>query len=276
MHHTEIYILMKQSIRTLYRKLTPSRIFINGKKLDVPEAFRDYFSILRNGSLEPEGFAILDEHLSTGQIFVDVGSNIGMLSLHAAQRVGPAGLVLAFEPLPAVFHMMSQLFALHKLENTRSFMMAVGESSGYAEFYYSPTQGPFQAQAGLMKNAADLISTRVIINSLDTMLPVEVKPDLIKIDVEGAELGVLKGMSRILEDRPKLFIELHGNFFKDPQELVRPVFQLLGPLGYVAYNPYLRKNQSADEFLIDTGFTGALGKPTPLSKQGHGHLVFVA
>jgi FkbM family methyltransferase len=101
-------------------------------------------------------------------------------------------------------------------------------------------------------------------------------PDFIKIDVEGAELGVLKGMSRILEDRPKLFIELHGNFFKAPEELVRPVFQLLEPLGYVAYNPYLRKNQSADEFLIDTGFTGALGKPNPLSKQGHGHLMFVA
>lgn len=199
-----------------------------------------------------------------------------MLSLHAAQRVGPQGLVMAFEPLPAVFHMMSQLFALHKLENTRSFMIALGEESGYAEFYYSPSQGPFQAEAGLLKNAADLISTRVILNSLDAMLPVEVKPDLIKIDVEGAELGVLKGMSRILKSRPNLFIELHGNFFKEPAELVRPVFQLLEPLGYVAYNPYLRKNQNADEFLADTGFTGALGKANPLSKQGHGHLLFMA
>lgn len=257
---------MKQTIRNIYRKLTPSRIIINGRKLDVPESFRDHYSILRNVSLEPEGFAILDEHLKPGQTFVDVGANVGMLSLHAAQRVGPQGLVLAFEPLPAVFHMMSQLFALHKLENTRSFMMAIGEESSYTAFFYSPTQGPFQQQAGLMKNAADLISTRVILNSLDGMLPVEVKPDLIKIDVEGAELGVLKGMKRILEQRPKLFIELHGNFFKDPQELVRPVFQLLEPLGYVAHNPYLRKKQTADEFLADTGFTGALGKPNPLSK----------
>jgi FkbM family methyltransferase len=164
------------------------------------------------GTSEPHIQEALRLILHPGKSFYDIGANVGFLTVLAAKLVGPIGHVVAFEPLPANAMQIEHNLKLNGFYHVRVRREALGNQTGEAAFRVSAklTMGRL-AYIG----SADLETAviQVPIRSLDRLytsgeLP---SPDVLKIDVEGAEIDVLRGSVETLRAaRPLLLIELHG------------------------------------------------------------------
>jgi FkbM family methyltransferase len=147
--------------------------------------------------------------LRPGSVFYDVGSNFGFFSLIAARLVGPAGAVVAFEPVPNNVRRIEANAAANKLENITVVPRAVSDKSG-VETLYLAEYGGGSALMGSGEPPDVIGETRIEAISLGDFAagPAVRLPDLVKIDVEGAELRVLHGMRQILAlKRTALIIE---------------------------------------------------------------------
>ena len=175
--------------------------------------------------------------LHPGAVFVDAGAHIGRYTLMAADRVGETGVVLALEPDAGNFALLCENASLNRITCIRARNLALGRENGTAEL----TCGDDSATNTLhpewlsMLQPGDNFSARprqtVTVRRLDTVLGEErlEKVDLLKIDVEGAEMDVLEGAQQSLERGQvrAILCEVH-------QPIVR-LFDLviyLGRLGY--------------------------------------------
>lgn len=164
------------------------------------------------GTSEPQMQKALQLVLHPGISFYDIGANVGFLTVLAAKLVGPTGNVVAFEPLHANAMQLERNVRINGFHHVLVRKEALGNQTGEAEFRVpaKPTMGKL-AYVGSVDQETAVI--QVPIRSLDTLyatgkLP---RPDLLKIDVEGAEGDVLRGSVETLRTtRPLLLIELHG------------------------------------------------------------------
>lgn len=166
------------------------------------------------GNYEPELMRAIDRFGRPAMLAYDVGANIGYVSLALARRAGPAGSVVAFEPLPANLARLRGHLALNPEGRQVSVVgAAVAERSSQSEFlvHRSGGMGRLAGAAGRATQYDAQLSVEQI--ALDDWLAAQdaSAPDLIKIDVEGGEALALRGMLRLLGSaRPVLLIELHG------------------------------------------------------------------
>ncbi|MFN8484082.1 MAG: FkbM family methyltransferase [Anaerolineae bacterium] len=170
----------------------------------------------------------ITEIVEPGWLVADIGAQIGYMTLLMASRVGPAGCVLAFEPMPANFAVLEENIRLNGYTTVRAERLAVADWSGTTllrrldDRALSATASIVAADGG-----ADGIAVATV--SLDEYLASQ--PDALrfaKIDVEGAEDLVLAGMAGILaRSRPILLVEIHGEPGADSPALAR-----LTALGY--------------------------------------------
>lgn len=156
---------------------------------------------------EPE-FSMLSQVVAPGDWVIDVGANVGFYTKRLAELVGPEGRVLAFEPVPETFLQLVNNLDSCRLSNVTLFNAAVSETTklvGMSVPDYSGTSQPnyYQAQVSSLADS----KLRILTVSLDAIqLPAVVR--LIKIDAEGHEFSVLKGMQKILlRDHPILIVE---------------------------------------------------------------------
>jgi len=179
-------------------------------------------SIMRvSGKGEPEVENAMLELLSPGGVVFDVGANIGWYSLLAARVVGPEGTVLAFEPSLENALLAQQNAAVNDLANITVIPAALTDQDGWMSFLQkgslegrlekddSDAQARRRAERGVRFKGRTLVP----IARLDTWLAQsgQPAPDVVKIDVEGAEVGVLRGMEQTLASAgPTLIVELHG------------------------------------------------------------------
>lgn len=166
------------------------------------------------GNYEPELMHAIDRFGRQGMLAYDVGANIGYVSLALARRAGRYGSVVAFEPLPANLTRMRSHLALNP-EGQRVSVVgaAVAERSSQSEFLVHRSGGMGKL-AGAPGRAAQYDEKLSVVQiALDDWCAAQSAPapELIKIDVEGGEELVLRGMLRLLGSaRPVLLIELHG------------------------------------------------------------------
>ena len=157
--------------------------------------------------LEPGTRGIITRLLAPGMTFIDVGANIGLLTLAGARAVGSNGKVLAIEPVPLAFDLLNRGLAINELEHrVETKCQALGARAERRKFFVSPVLGHssfFHSQA-LVNGSASEIEVDVV--PLDDLIPAGERVDVVKIDVEGAELEVLEGMSRVINDNPDLAI----------------------------------------------------------------------
>jgi FkbM family methyltransferase len=164
------------------------------------------------GGLEPDSEQAILTLLQSGMTFYDVGANFGWLSLIAARLVGPRGRVVSFEPLDANVRIVEHNVSVNKFENVTVLPTALGNLDGPARFLRS-SQPSWGMLATTGKEPGEFVGdTTVTVKRLDTAvreysLPA---PQVIKIDVEGAEIDVLRGgANTIATFRPLMLIELH-------------------------------------------------------------------
>ena len=142
--------------------------------------------------------------LKTGDVFFDIGANIGFYTLIGTRCVGSQGRVWAFEPLTTNCEQIRELMQANPGGNIQLVPMAVGNSVGWVGFKAEGSA----AQAAL---AADGTS-QVPITTLDEFIMKAPRPDAVLMDVEGAEVLVLEGSGQLLSSTPPRFwlIEAHS------------------------------------------------------------------
>lgn len=165
------------------------------------------------GSHEPEVQKALAAVLRPGMVYFDAGANVGFFAILAARLLGPAGRVVCFEPLPENARQIEHNAALNGFSNITVCQDALGGSNRTETFCTStePTWGMLTSVGKAPVQSSGTID--VSVRTLDSLcgpdkLPY---PDLIKIDVEGAEAELLEGAAATLAtSRPLLIIELHN------------------------------------------------------------------
>ena len=148
--------------------------------------------------------------VAPGATIYDVGANIGFYSLLAARLAGPGGKVHAFEPVPASARAVESNAALNEMASITVHEAAVGAGEGEGTLLVvGETSWSHLSTTG--RHADTRVEQPVRLVSIDGLLASGLPaPDVVKIDVEGAELEVLEGMQRTMrEHRPALVLELH-------------------------------------------------------------------
>jgi FkbM family methyltransferase len=156
--------------------------------------------------LEPGTQSLIRKVLYPGATFVDVGAHIGLLTLVAARTVGETGRVIAIEPIPKVYQLLKRAISLNGIEPFVSMhQIACGSLKESKTFYVTNVLGHSSLYPPLsLLERSDQIDVQVV--PLDHILPTGDRVELVKIDVEGAEIEVLKGMTRTITENRDLVI----------------------------------------------------------------------
>jgi FkbM family methyltransferase len=150
--------------------------------------------------------------LGTNCVVVDVGANIGLISVPIAQQIqAKQGIVIAYEPQRMLFYALSGAAALNDLENLYAIHAAIGQAPGYLKLPVIDYAVPQDfGEISLQDNGKPLTGETVEVRSLDTQSFNRI--DLLKIDVEGMEMDVLAGASKSIKKfSPWIWIEHHKN-----------------------------------------------------------------
>jgi FkbM family methyltransferase len=171
------------------------------------------------GTYEPGVVRGLEELIQPGWTVVDVGANIGYFTLLMANRVGPQGKVIAFEPLSENFRILKENIKLNDHTNVVAENYALMSRAERIELR-SATPGAITWVASVRIDEQSAVESQSVeAVTLDEYVEKNgsAKIDFLKIDVEGAEASVLEGATNLLDrDRPTLLIEMHElDRFKD-------------------------------------------------------------
>lgn len=169
------------------------RVTLAGMTVRVPGSRQIRWSVVA-GNLRIQ--RLIDAAAPPGGLIVDVGAHTGYNTVYAARRVGSRGRVIAIEPTEDARTVLLENIAHNQVTNVTVVDGAAGAERGEREFFI---RGDTSAVNSLFADsfyAAVTSTTRVAVAPLDDL--VDGTPDLVKIDVEGAEMDVLAGMTRIL------------------------------------------------------------------------------
>jgi len=148
--------------------------------------------------------------LQPGDCFVDVGANVGYYSVLAGTRVGPAGEVHAFEPVPRLRCQLQRNVEMNGLHNVVAHESAVWSEEGEIAFYETLSAENSGISSVFPGPARTAMPCKVGATTLDELARrIRRRIDLIKIDVEGGELAVFEGGPRLLDsaEAPVLIFE---------------------------------------------------------------------
>lgn len=142
----------------------------------------------------------MHRNLHEGDVFIDVGANIGYVSAIAADIVGPGGEVHCFEPVARYFERLIELARANPRHKIAVNRCAAGESAGKSTIYVTREPGQNTMVPGYKTGAeVDSIEDISVVRLDDYLLGRGVRRvAMIKIDAEGFELPVLKGLSQYL------------------------------------------------------------------------------
>lgn len=169
------------------------------------------------------------DQLRPGMTVVDCGAHHGMMSVLFAHAVGAQGVVHAYEALPSNADVIELNAALNRMPQIHAHPVGVGDRNASFRIEHNASNTVVMGDAG---GAGTPASELVSIVRLDDHLPAATRVDFIKIDVEGHDLQALRGMSRVLAQRPIIDLELHNFLFADRRTTLAEILAILHPLGY--------------------------------------------
>ena len=185
------------NLQTDYAEVFGNKLFLSKKGLAL--------SISHYGTYEELEAKIMEEKIEMGNIVVDVGANIGLHTLNMARIVGNTGQVFAFEPDPSNFEILKKNVKINNYKNIILEQKAVGDKHGRTTLYQSDHPGKHRIFPQTEQAKSQV---QVELTNLDNYFDSDMidKINFIKIDVEGLEFSVLKGMKNILKNSKKIKI----------------------------------------------------------------------
>lgn len=184
---------------------------------------------------EPETIPLFFRLAQKSRVTFDIGAYVGFFALLAA-LANEDGKVYAFEPMQAIYQRLRNNISINNLRNIETFLGAVGEKEGEAEFFHLdgaelPTSSSLSQE--FVRDVENIASTKVKVFRLDRFIEernIE-RVDLMKIDTESTEPDVLRGASSLLRrDHPQIICEVLKNRGSE-----KPLADILRPLGYNFY-----------------------------------------
>lgn len=177
--------------------------------------------------------SLFREHVAPGNVVFDVGANVGFYSLTAASMVGPSGRVVAFEPGPKTSARLRENAALNGFANLVVVEVAVSDKPGVLHLHLGEDS---EANSLYDAGPAATGSVEVSVLTLDAYAEAEgiARVDLLKIDAEGAEVGIIRGARRILTgpDAPPVIVEANPVTLRTAGESVDSLRAEVEALGY--------------------------------------------
>jgi len=178
--------------------------------------------------LEAGDIQALTQWIKPGTVVIDVGANIGFFTRYFARRVSDGGKVLAIEPEQNNFKRLTEMLRKSRLNgNVETFEAVAAEQSGELKLVINPLHPADHKiwQDGVTVNAVSLDE----LAAARQWQPVS----LIKVDVQGAEMLVLKGSLKILERfRPVLYLEVDDEGLRRMNSSAEELFRTVQKLGY--------------------------------------------
>ena len=186
--------------------------------------FSSYQQLSENSfAIEPAVSSLFCSFIKDGMTVVDIGAGIGYYTLLAAKRVGDEGLVLSFEPDSFRFRILQKNARVNNWQNVRLFKIALSDKNERRKMKRGVGFTP--------KGIGGKVTVKVA--TLDSFLG---SADVIKIDVEGAELEVLRGMEKILvEGKAKIICEVHPQKICSLGHQISEITELLERYNYSIY-----------------------------------------
>ncbi len=191
-------------------------------------------SVYYFGDLDPKITFICRRLLEKGDIFIDIGANIGLVSLLCTDILQNEGEIYAFEPNPEVFQLLKKTVETNKINNMFIQMVGLSDYDGTAEMHIFPEN---LGSASLSRGGSTQKITVAIKDSLNVfseILENKDAPYLLKIDVEGHEAVILNRIKPILASKRPKAIVFEFNESQDSQDL--SIFNTLRQVGMVIYS----------------------------------------
>lgn len=183
----------------------------------------------------------LDQALKPGMAVLDIGANIGEISLVAARRVGPKGRVISFEPIDAIADVLERNVVRNKLNNVSVARLALSDAVGVFPVYHH-VEDPSDDNGGLgtlFGATGEDVIQHVSATTLDEFVKSVDLPgiDLIKIDIEGAELPCLRGGEQTISRfRPIIIVEVQEKSASAAGYKQIDILSFLAGFGYTFHN----------------------------------------
>lgn len=227
-----------------------SRRYPNGKLSSATQNGRTWRlrrDVAERGALQEfETTSWLRSVVREGMTVIDVGANVGQMTLEMAVLVGPRGRVFAIEPGEGNLEYLREHVQGNGLSDRVEVIAAACAEvdGGEVTFFIGSTDGVSSVGSGhnivgaeaITKQGANLHVRQVRVPrvSIDGMCArLGIRPAVIKIDVEGAELLVMKGAQETLRHaRPELRVGFHPFAFEDPHAASKELFALAEAAGY--------------------------------------------
>ncbi|MFA5976139.1 MAG: FkbM family methyltransferase [Elusimicrobiota bacterium] len=201
------------------------------------EDWGDRYTYFLGRYYDLETQVLLETVLRPGDTFIDIGANIGMLTLTAARRTGPSGRVLSFEPNPSVVQRLRKQAEINGLSNVTVFPIGLGDQNGELPFQMIQQSSGWSTFAARPEQAGLTYKTvQIPVRRADDVLPASIGPRvLVKIDAEGFECRVLRGMGKFLERRPAVITEVEPELLQNAGSSPDELHGLMTRQGYKAF-----------------------------------------
>jgi FkbM family methyltransferase len=240
--------------RLIWRRplLTATSVF--GARFEVcfPDLLQTYLYFF--GVWEPVITKYLLDRLSDGDIFIDVGANVGYYTLLASHRVGANGRVFAIEAASSTYLKLQRNLLQNNVGNVTTFHVAVSDTPGQVPIWFN--QNGDSAGATTLSHVAERRNAMAIVETVEAkplqqIIDAEIirKARFIKIDVEGAEWAVVKSLGELLKtvsSRTEFIVEVN-------ERLVRlsggTPEALLGYFAAAGFEPFVIANRYDVQFL---------------------------
>lgn len=193
---------------------------------------------LHKGNFEFHEIKFISSFLQSGDAFIDVGANIGYFSVVASRSVG-TGSVHSFEPTKKTYKRLLESIDLNKTKNIYPHKVALSDVKERREFTTSNDGFDAYNSLGVPSQGIDFSKETLTTVTLDAFLKEQniATPTLIKIDVEGWEIPVIKGMKELLnkKDSPVLMVEFTEDNAKLSGFSCANLFNLISSFNYALY-----------------------------------------
>ena len=169
--------------------------------------------------------------MKENETFVDVGANVGSYTLSAAKEYKKKGVkIIAVEAHPDNYRALCRNIQINNFRNVKTINKAISDYTGNVNLYershdgsrvdsdlYSLYDTAFLAQNNILHPGGSLVQLEC--DTLDNML-LDQRVDVMKIDIEGAEVLALKGATNTLKHLRKIIVEIHGDNFEKVNEIL--------------------------------------------------------
>ena len=240
-----LIILKELKLRLKYRPKT-AIVEVNGSRMLVfPKNDGIHSDLFLHHKREPicTQYLLKGNIIKEGDVVLDIGANIGYYVLIESRLVGIKGRVYAVEPVQSNFRTLKKNVKLNNLDNVSTYQLAMGEKNCNAEIYISSYANLCRMKK--CERGDKIVGVQEVpVETVDTFIRDKQVPNFVRMDVEGYEYEIIKGMQHLLEKNISLLIELHPDVIisEKMEELLQILEQKKFKIRFVVFEEKIEEN----------------------------------